>query len=59
MVELAAGGDHARVTTVHTEDTEFKGRMRRCSGDEPQFEVVSDETGESAMHRSEALEKLG
>ena len=62
-------GDHVRwnsegghvkgkITKVHTKDVEFMGRMRRCSADEPQYEVVSDESGKKAMHKGDALSKL-
>lgn len=62
-------GDHVRwnseggevegtVTRVHTKDVEFKGRTRRCSPDEPQYEVRSDKTGNDAMHKGTALTKI-
>ena len=64
-----AVGDHVRwnsegghvkgkVTKVHTKDVEFKGRTRRCSPDEPQYEVESDETGATAMHKGDALSRV-
>lgn len=70
MTETFSTGDRVRwnspeweiegeVTKVHTEDVEFMGRMRRCSEEEPQFEVRSDATGATAMHKAEALEKIG
>ena len=60
-------GDHVRwnsevghvigdITKVHTSDIEFMGRMRRCSKDEPQYEVESDRTENHAMHKGSALE---
>lgn len=68
MTTRLAVGDHVRwnseagqilgtVTQVHTEDVEFKGRMRRCSPDDPQYEVESDKTGHLAMHKGSALTK--
>ncbi|UAW97931.1 DUF2945 domain-containing protein [Halopseudomonas nanhaiensis] len=62
-------GDHVRwnsevghvegkVIHVHTSDTEFKGRHRPASSDEPQYEVKSDKTGATAMHHEQALEKI-
>lgn len=54
-----AGHVTGKITRVHTEDTEFKGRMRRCSEDDPQYEIRSDKTDHTAMHKGEALEKLG
>jgi hypothetical protein len=63
-------GDHVRwnsdvghvvgkVTKVHTQDCEFMGRHRPASPDAPQYEVKSDKTGHLAMHKEEALEKVG
>jgi hypothetical protein len=53
------GGEvEGRITKVHTKDVEFMGRMRRCSPDEPQYEVTSDKTGNDAMHKTSALTKL-
>ena len=63
-------GDHVRwnsdvghvvgkVIKVHTQDVEFMGRHRPASPDAPQYEVKSDKTGHLAMHKEEALEKVG
>lgn len=46
------------VIKAHTKDVEFMGRMRRCSKDEPQYELKSDKTDHIAMHKGSALEKL-
>lgn len=62
-------GDHVRwnsdvghvrgvVVKKHTQDVEFDGRMRRCSPDDPQYEVKSDKTGEHAMHKGDALSRV-
>jgi hypothetical protein len=62
-------GDHVRwnsdvglvrgkVTKVHTRDCEFMGRTRRCSEEEPQYEVESEQTGHLAMHKGEALQRI-
>ena len=62
-------GDHVRwnsevvhvqgtVTKIHTKDTEFKGRTRRCSEDDPQYEIKSDKTDHLAMHKGDALTKV-
>ncbi|KOU03591.1 MULTISPECIES: hypervirulence associated TUDOR domain-containing protein [Streptomyces] len=61
-------GDHVRwnseagyvegvVVDKHTHDVEFKGRTRRCSEDDPQYELKSDKTGHVAMHKGGALTK--
>lgn len=39
-----AGEVQGTIREVHTEDVEFKGRTRRCSDDEPQYEIESEET---------------
>ncbi|MBS9372376.1 DUF2945 domain-containing protein [Rhodococcus sp. B50] len=62
-------GDHVRwnseagyvegvIIDKHTEDVEFKGRRRRCSEDEPQYEIRSDKTDHVAMHKGSALKKI-
>ncbi len=62
-------GDHVRwnsdvghvsgkVIKVHVKDCQFMGRTRRCSEDEPQYEVKSEKTGAVAMHKGDALDKL-
>ncbi|MFM1725242.1 DUF2945 domain-containing protein [Rhodococcus sp. PAM 2766] len=62
-------GDHVRwnseagyvegvIIEKHTRDVEFKGRIRRCSESDPQYEIESDKTGHTAMHKAEALTKL-
>lgn len=53
-----AGHVTGKITKVHTEDTEFKGRTRRCSKDEPQYEIKSDKTDHMAMHKGSALSKI-
>lgn len=62
-------GDHVRwnseagyvegvIIRKHTKDVEFKGRTRRCSESDPQYEIKSDKTEHIAMHKGEALKKL-
>jgi len=43
------------VLKKHTQDVEFHGRMRRCSPDDPQYEIRSDESDHIAMHKQSAL----
>jgi hypothetical protein len=38
-----------------TEDTEASGRTVRASKDEPQYEVRSDKSGKTAVHKPGAL----
>ncbi|WNW10190.1 DUF2945 domain-containing protein [Pseudomonas sp. DTU_2021_1001937_2_SI_NGA_ILE_001] len=52
-----AGVIHGKVVKKHTEDVEFRGRTRHCSKDQPQYEVKSDKTGATAMHKEDALKK--
>lgn len=69
MSAAFSNGDHVswdseagRVSGVivkkHTKDIEYKGHMRRCSPDDPQYEIRSDKTDHVAMHKGPALTKL-
>ena len=40
-----------------TSDTEASGRTVRASSDDPQYEVRSDTSGRTAVHRPGALDK--
>jgi hypothetical protein len=40
-----------------TEDTEVAGRTVRASADDPQYEVRSEESGGTAVHRPCALQQ--
>ena len=40
-----------------TEDTEASGRKVKASKDEPQYEVESDKSGKTAVHKPGALQK--
>lgn len=66
MSKDLAVGDHVRwnseagevtgvIVKVHTSDTEYKGHMRRCSPDDPQYEIKSDKTDHVAAHKGSAL----
>jgi hypothetical protein len=61
-------GDHVRwkshggtaegiVRRKITEDTEAAGRTVRASKDEPQYEVESEKSGGTAVHKPGALKK--
>ncbi len=52
------GHVHGTITKIHTKDVKFKGRIRRCSLDDPQYEITSDTTDHVAMHKGEALTKI-
>ncbi|WP_262147120.1 hypervirulence associated TUDOR domain-containing protein [Chryseobacterium foetidum] len=51
------GETHGIITKVHTKDFEFMKRQRRASEDEPQYEVMSEKSGKSAVHKASALKK--
>ncbi|WP_217237923.1 DUF2945 domain-containing protein [Streptomyces sp. AC555_RSS877] len=48
-----------KVTRKITERTEAAGRTVDASEDEPQYEVESDKTGRSAVHKPDALRRKG
>jgi hypothetical protein len=66
MADEFSKGDHVtwkshgstvegEVERTITKDTEAAGRTVRASKDEPQYEVKSDETGKTAVHKPGAL----
>ena len=66
MSEKFAEGDHvtwnSHGSTVEgtvereiTEDTQASGRTVRASEDDPQYEVRSDKSGRTAVHKPDAL----
>ena len=40
-----------------TEDTKASGRQVRASEDDPQYEVKSDKSGRTAVHKPESLDQ--
>ena len=69
MSKTFSVGDHVRwnsedgevsgtIVKKHTSDTEYKGHMRRCSPEDPQYEIKSDKTDHVAMHKGDALTKV-
>ena len=54
-----AGQVSGTIIRVHTRDTEYKGHMRRCSPEDPQYEIKSDKTDHVAMHHGAALHRIG
>jgi hypothetical protein len=48
-----------RIVKVHVRDTIWKGYVRHCSEDEPQYEIRSDRTDHVAMHKGAALHRIG
>ncbi|TFD51022.1 DUF2945 domain-containing protein [Cryobacterium frigoriphilum] len=53
-----AGYVQGIITKIHMRDVEHKGRIRRCSPDDPQYEITSDTTDHVAMHKGEALTNI-
>ncbi|MGI8880805.1 MAG: DUF2945 domain-containing protein [Jatrophihabitans sp.] len=69
MTKRYAVGDHVRwnseagqvqgtITKVHTRDVDYKGHTRRCSDEDPQYEIKSDKTDHVAMHKGDVLKKI-
>ncbi|KFC19599.1 DUF2945 domain-containing protein [Chryseobacterium sp. FH1] len=52
------GETHGIITKVHTKDFVFMDRQRRASGGSPQYEVMSEKTGKTAVHKPSALKKI-
>ena len=66
MAEELSKGDHVSwkshggeaegtVTKKITEETEAAGRKVKASKDDPQYEVRSDKSGKTAVHKPDAL----
>ena len=51
------GTAEGTVRRTITEDTEASGRTVRASADEPQYEVESDKSGRTAVHKPDALHR--
>lgn len=52
------GETHGKITHIHKKDFIFMNRQRRASDEEPQYEVMSEKTGKSAVHKASALKKM-
>lgn len=52
------GETHGIITKIHTSDFIFINRQRRASQDSPQYEVMSEKTDKSAVHKALALKKI-
>jgi hypothetical protein len=46
------------IVKKHTRDVEYKGHVRRCSEQDPQYEIKSEKTQHVAMHKPSALTKI-
>ena len=54
-----AGMVSGRIVAVHTRDTTYKGHVRHCSEEDPQYEIRSDRTDHVAMHKGAVLHRVG
>ena len=54
-----AGRVSGRIVKVHVRDTEYKGHVRHCSQDDPQYEIQSDRSDHVAIHKGAALRRIG
>ena len=53
-----AGRVRGRIIRVHTRDVDYKGHTHHATPDAPQYEIQSDRTDHTAMHKGAALRKL-
>ena len=53
-----AGQVSGVIVRKHTRDVEYKGHTRRCTPDDPQYEIDSDKTDHVAMHKGDALLRI-
>ncbi|WP_326983856.1 DUF2945 domain-containing protein [Chryseobacterium sp. MYb264] len=51
------GQTHGIIIKIHTQDFIFMNRQRRAYKTEPQYEVMSEKTGKTAVHKASALKK--
>ncbi len=52
------GETHGIVTRIYTKDFLFMNRQRKASEEDPQYEVMSEKTGKTAVHKASALKKI-
>ena len=53
-----AGRVSGHIVKVHEAEFDYKGRRRRASREEPQYEIESDKTDHIAAHKGRALTLL-
>ncbi|WEO93219.1 DUF2945 domain-containing protein [Streptomyces sp. FXJ1.172] len=69
MTKQFAVGNHVRwnseavyvggvIIRRHTRDVEFKGHVRHCTENGPQYEIKSDKADHVTMHKGGALTKI-
>lgn len=52
------GETYGVITNIHTKDFIFMNIQRRASEENPQYEVMSEKTGKTAVHKASALKKI-
>jgi hypothetical protein len=52
------GETYGIITNIHTKDFMFMNRQRRASEENPQYEVMSEKTGKTAVHKASTLKKI-
>lgn len=52
------GETYGHIINIHTKDFIFMNRQRRASEDNPQYEVMSEKTGKTAVHKPSSLKKI-
>lgn len=52
------GETYGKITKIHKKDFTFMNKQRRASEENPQYEVMSEKTGKSAVHKASALKKM-
>ncbi|MNK63879.1 hypothetical protein D3C87_831080 [compost metagenome] len=56
--KLQYGETHGIITAIHTKDFVFMNRQRRASEESPQYEVMSEKTGKTAVHKPARIKKI-
>ncbi|WP_333853306.1 DUF2945 domain-containing protein [Epilithonimonas sp.] len=52
------GETYGIITNIHTKDFMFMNTQRIASEENPPYEVMSEKTGKTAIHKTSALKKL-
>lgn len=53
-----AGHVSGMIIKVHRENVDYKGYIHHATPDEPQYEIKSDKTDHTALHKGLALTKI-
>ena len=58
MWKFRYGETYGVIVKIHSRDFTFMGRRRKATADSPQYEVMSEKTGKTAVHKASALKKI-